>query len=188
METLENLRGKAEGWIADKLGLKECPDVDERKRCPHPECSRVMLYRDIFEHFFATHIFPEYPYQVDRKQEETTGNNIHGDDFSVSDYVEDYEIGWDQEEDEGLELQEATGGKDKSVEKARIRKRWKPYIQELRKKGRVHIGPREKPLGKKGPRGSDAAQKMASAIRRLDVDFDVSVDHRSQGAIISIKR
>jgi len=186
MEVVDRIWTRFQDWLGKKAGYTKCPDLDDRVRCPDPGCSKRMLYRDVFEHFFATHIFPEYPYQVDRKPEETTGNMSSGDDFSVSDYVDDYEIDRDQEEGQEIELQEPTGGH--TAKRDRLRKRWKPYLRELKSEGQVRIGPREKPLGKHGPRGSDAARKLKSAIKRLDVSFQVRVEHRSQGAIIKVKR
>lgn len=181
---LERIRS----WIIERYDLKKTHEVDDRVRCPHPECSRKMLYRDIFEHFFATHIFPEYPYQVDRKPEETTTHISSESKFSVSDYVDDYDI--DREEDQGdeLEIQDPTGGQDQEIRRKRLRKNWKPYLEKLRSEGRVEIGPREKPLGDKGPRGSDAARKLKSQVKRIEDDLELEVDHRSQGAIIKVIR
>jgi len=188
MEIVSELKERIQDWIAERAGWTKCPNLGEPVKCPHPECGRRMLYRDVYEHFFATHILPKYPYRVDGKREETTGNNTFGDDFSVSDFVDDYEIDREEEQGDDLELQDPTGGLNEDVRARRLRKNWKPYLEKLKSEGEVEIGPREKPLGKHGPRGSDAAMKLKSQVKRMDVDLEVEVQHLSQGAIIKVKR
>lgn len=188
MKRISDLKERIQDWIAERAGWTKCPDLDDRVECPHPECGRRMLYRDIYEHFFAAHIFPEYPYQVDRKPEETTTHISSEEKFSVSDFVDDYELDQDQDEDDDLEIQDPTGGPNEDVRARRLRKNWKPYLEKLKSEGEVEIGPREKPLGKHGPRGSDAAMKLKSQVKRMDEDLELEVQHLSQGAIIKVKR
>lgn len=167
------------------------PEKYDQVECPHPDCSREMYYRDMFEHFFATHIFPEYPYQLGEKTEETTNHTHDSQDFSVSDYVDDYELKRDQEEDDkGIEIQEATGGKNVELQKKRIRKKWETYIERLRAEDEIVIQHREKPLGPKGPKGWDAALKFTSDLKRLDTGFDARVVKSSgkHARIIKVKK
>lgn len=147
-----------------------------------------MLYRDIFEHFFADHIFPEYPYQVGGKEEETTGNISSGDDFSVSDYVDDYEITWDQEEDDqGIELQEATGGQGGRAQRLKV---YHGVILEkvesqggLRITSKTHIG---------SVRGYHIVEKFKQAVRRVEGDsldnYEIEGDENPGSYPVIIRR
>jgi len=187
MELKKNLARKIESWIADRWDLTRCPDIDERKECPHPDCFRAMLYRDVFEHFFADHIFPEYPYQVDGKEEETTGNNTHGTDFSVSDYVDDYDLDRPEEEDQRIELQEATGGQGGRAQKRRV---YHGVITdrieeegELVIKSTTHIG---------STRGFDIIRKFKQAVRRIPNDsldnYEIEGDENYGSYPVKVRR
>jgi len=187
MERLEKLERKVKDWLARRVGATRRPEIDERIRCPEPSCSRVMLYRDIFEHFFAAHIFPEYPYQVDGKEEETTGNNTHGTDFSVSDYVDDYDLDRPEEEDQGIELQEATGGQGGRAQKLRV---YHGVITdrieeegELVIKSTTHIG---------STRGFDIIRKFKQAVRRIPNDsldnYEIEGDENYGSYPVKVRR
>lgn len=165
MRSLEKWKRKFKDWLADRAGWTRRPEIDQRVQCPEPSCRRTMLYRDIFEHFFATHIFPEYPYQVDGKEEETDSYMSHGQDFSVSDYVDDYEITWDQEEEDEMELQEATGAQGGRAQKLRV------YYEVIREKLEVQeelVIERSTHIG--STRGFHIVTKFKQAVRRIEDD------------------
>lgn len=164
MGSLENWKQKIQDWLAELVDATPLPKIDSRVWCPHPECSRLMLYRDIWEHFFATHIFPEYPYQVDGKQEETDVNHSHREDLSVSDYVDNYELDRDQEEDREFEIQEATGGQGGRAQKLKV---YYEVIQEKLEDGELVI---EKTTHIGSTRGFDILRKFKQAVRRVPDD------------------
>lgn len=125
-----------------------------------------MLYRDVFEHFFAAHIFPEYPYQVDGKEEETDSHMSHTDDFSVSDYVDDYEIDWDRDDqEEDIVLQEATGGQGGRAQKLRV---YYDVIREKLEDQEELVIERSTHIG--STRGFHIVRKFKQAVRRIPND------------------
>lgn len=115
------------------------------------------------------------------EEKTTNGSSSNTNRVRLRDFVDksttpDWLQELQEEDDEGIALQEPEGGKDRELEASRLRKCWEPVLSRLKQQGVVEIGKNEHPLGRKGPRGPDAARLFEQQAKRMDLDFDVEVE------------
>lgn len=115
------------------------------------------------------------------EKEPETNSTANDRGVRLRDYVDKSETPeWleelQEEDDDGIVLQEPEGGKDEELEAERLQKCWKPLIRKLEVDGHVNIGKNEHPLGRKGPRGPDAARLFEKQAKRMNLDFEIDVE------------
>lgn len=90
---------------------------------------------------------------------------------SISDYVDDYEIDWIEEEEEEIEIQEVND--NRGLKKEKLRKRWQPVIDELKRSGEVTF---EREDHYRAWRGKNIAQEFRKAVKRIDLEMELEFD------------
>jgi len=107
-----------------------------------------------------------------KKKSDTSSTIFSENKVRKSDLLDDYEIDWEEEEEEsGIEIQEATG--KSKIKKDKIRRKWRPFLQELRQTGEVVVT-RHQHHG--GLRGAHIVQRMKSDLKRLDLEMELEFD------------
>jgi len=93
---------------------------------------------------------------------------------SRGDLVDEYDPEWLDNDtgDDEIDVQLPNGG-DTDVSRERLRKKWRPVLNELRTNGEVVIRD-EQHVG--SLRGKDAVRRFARDVKRVDVGMDVGVD------------
>lgn len=150
------------------------PAIDDRVPCP--ECGREMLYRDVWEHFFITHL---------NLREKLSDNNGQSDSSASSDrnkvrkrdLLDSYEIERPEEDlgpERDLELQDPSGGSNR-VNREQLKNKWRPFIQRLRKKEELKVDTNEH---FRGLRGHHIAQRFKQVAYRLEIEVEVEMKDR----------
>jgi len=107
------------------------------------------------------------------KKSDTSSTIFSENKVRKSELLDDYEIDRERKEEEesGIEIQEATG--KSKIKKDKIRKKWRPFLQELRQTGEVVVT-RHQHHG--GLRGAHIVQRMKSDLKRLDLKMELEFD------------
>lgn len=140
------------------------------------ECGKVM-HIGVKEDHLESHE-PENEDDITETTSVPSSNKV-----KLSDYVDDYEIDWEENEKEesGIEIQEATGGR--KLKKKQLRKKWKPYLKELRQTGEVVIS-RHQHHG--GLRGAHIVQRMKKDLKRVDHNMDLEYDIGEAKSVVRV--
>jgi len=128
-----------------------------------PECEKVMHIGVKKQHLES--------HEENEDEKEESPSRSRSEKVRLSDYVDDYEIGWEEEEKSEIEIQEATGGQN--LRDKQLRKKWRPFLKELRESGEVHISSNHH---HGGLRGAHIVQKMKSDLKRVDIEMDLDYD------------
>lgn len=171
---VSSLLHPALGWAkraGDRVGFWDYKKPDEdtsrfgEKEFQCPECRKVM-HIGVKEDHLESH--EETEEDITEKNTVSSSNKVH-----LSDYVDDYEIDWERKEEEepGIDIQEATGGT--KLKKKQLREKWKPYIKQLRQTGEVRISSNQH---HGGLRGAHIVQRMKSDFKRLDLEMSLEFD------------
>jgi len=150
------------------------PAIDDRVPCP--ECGRQMLYRDVWEHFFITHL---------NLREKLSDTNGHSDSSASSDrnkvrkrdLLDSYELERPEEDigpEQDLQLQDPTGSSN-SVNREQLKNKWRPFIQELRREEELKVSTDEH---FRGLRGHHIAQRFKQVAYRLEIEVEVEMKDR----------
>lgn len=130
-----------------------------------PECGKTM-HQGVKEDHKNSH---EKQSEV---EDANTKTSYETNEVSRGDLVDDYEIDWEEKKEEPeIEIQEADGGQ--VLKQKQLRKKWRPFIEELRESGEVVVT-RHQHHG--GLRGAHIVQRMKSDFKRLDLEMDVEFD------------
>lgn len=150
------------------------PEIDDRVNCP--ECGRQMLWRDIWEHFFITHLnLRERVSDISDKEEDSVSSDRNK--VRKRDLLDSYELERPEEDigpEQDLELQEPSGGSHR-VDRERLRNRWQPYLNRLRREEELRVGTNEH-FGKL--RGHDIALRFKQVAYRLEIEVEVEMKDR----------
>lgn len=110
--------------------------------------------------------------------ESDTAREVSRQDYEVSrsDLVDDYEADWlEDDEDDGIELAEPTGGVDQELRQKKLRKKWQPLLIQLRKDGKAVLR-QDAHLG--SLRGGNITEEFKRDVKRMDLDFEVKIEYR----------
>lgn len=162
-------------WVrkgADTLRIREYEKTGEEpsrfgeKEFQCPDCGKVMHIGVKNQHLKSHE-------EKTEKKSDTSSTTSSENKVKKSDLLNDYEIDWERKEEEesGIEIQEATG--KSKIKKDKIRKKWRPFLQELRQTGEVVIT-RHQHHG--GLRGAHIVQRMKRDLKRVDHEMDLEYD------------
>ena len=151
-------------WEYTEQGVDQSRFGDKEFQCP--ECGKVM-HIGVKEDHLESHE-PEKEEDITETTSVPSSNKV-----KLSDYVDDYEIDWEEKEKEesGIEIQEATGGQ--KLKKKQLRKKWQPFLKELRCSGKVEVS-RHQHHG--GLRGAHIVQRLKKDLKRVDHNMDLEYD------------
>ena len=164
---LEELKEKLRNLFPDD----PYPAIDDRVPCP--ECGRQMLYRDIWEHFFIQHLNVRELYNTEEKVEGRTEKKVR-----LRDLLDNYEVDRTEQDlgpDTDIEIQSPKGS-SKSLDKDRLRNKWRPFLQRLEEQGQVEISTSQH---FNGLRGHHIAQRFKQVAYRLEIEISVEMKDRS---------
>lgn len=190
------VQDKLRSWVSrirDRIGQDDEPEFIEIVGTRHEDgswscnfCAKNLIqkkYPDLYRH-----VWGHYPRGKTKDNQEKTRDSCqdYRKPVNVGDYVDDYDVKRPEAEDEGLELQEPTGGTDSRLSRLRV------YYREINTMieengraiihGSTHIG---------SARGGHIKQNFKSAVRRIPgeslEDFEIENDGSGDYPII-IKR
>lgn len=150
------------------------PEIDDRVPCP--ECSRQMLYRDVWEHFFITHLNLREKLSDNNGQSDSSVSSAR-DKVRKRDLLDSYELERPEEDigpEQDLELQDPTGSSN-SVNKEQLQNKWRPFVQRLRREEELTIDTNEH---FRGLRGHHIALRFKQVAYRLEIDVEVEMKDR----------
>ena len=161
-----------------KYLLPDERNPSDYERCP--ECSRQMLFRDLFEHYFTEH----FPVPVLKEKEQDDSRIIERERASRGDLVEDYDIHWETEEKEGSPRLPEVEQKG-NTKLQHLRTYYERIQNRLESKGRVkihdstHIG---------SARGIHILRNFKSAVRRIEDDELENYEFDANGYPVIIEK
>lgn len=197
LERVSSLLHPSLGWInrvGDRVGFWEYEKPDEEhprfgeKGWQCPECEKWM-HQGVKESHQDSH-----REEIDEDTEDAnTKSNYETETQSQSrgDLVDDYNPDWLKDEEEsGIEIQEATGGQNQVVKQKRYRKKWRQVLDELEENGKYVIRGHDYPVArgdrKRGPRGNEAAAAFKSDFKRMDLEYSIEVSIHGHKAVIRV--
>lgn len=168
-------------FVFDLLRGNEDDDVEVMVLIPCPRCQKQMYLRDVPEHWVMSHgqDVESYKNEVLDKSASVT-HTKSGNDVRLRDLVDEYDADWLRDEsDDGLELQDASGGHELRAKK--LRKRWQNIISRLRSKGFVKIKESDH-VG--SLRGNDIVTHFKRDFKRMDLGFEIEIELGNPEAVI----
>lgn len=147
-------------------------EIDDRVKCP--DCSRKMLYRDIWEHFFIKHLKLR---ELVEETEDHTRSSSSDRKVRKRDLLDSYELDRSEKDigpDQDIQLQDPAGSSNR-VNREQLKNKWRPFIQRLRREEELKVDTHEH---FRGLRGHDIALRFKQVAYRLDISVEVEMKDR----------